>query len=474
MSVARTLPSTGRRVVGASPLKLAWWLGPALALLVLATPARADVTLVMVRLGEKPDLGLGQLSCQGLNRALALPEVLLAKFGKPDALFAPDPGALHQDVGRPYNYIRPLATIEPTAIRLGLPVDTRFGLEQEARLEDELLDRRHDGQLLVVAWEHNLLVKMARQLMTRRGGDPHRIPDWPREDFDSIFVLSVPTSGKPTFRIDHEGLDGQSPICPAPAAPVPKRAIIDVGMVDAAVRDEAVLNRRADCVVATPDAWFAVDEGDAPLLVTAPHVTRPFREGAYRFEDGGGTGALARALHRLSGATALYTVDASPSDPNYYDDNEFKQTVERLIGSKRPKLLLDIHASHSNRPYDVDLGTMNGASLHGHAEWLARLVDALHAEGLANLSLDYFPAAKQQSLTKFAAARDVPAIQLEINSTWLHPASNELGAHRFAQLLQALVRFTAPIASKAPTKAAAVEETDLAALRCTSRLPAAR
>lgn len=454
------------------PLKLAWWLGHVVALLVVATPAVADVTLVMVRHGEKPDLGLGQLSCQGLNRALALPDVLVAKFGRPDALFAPDPG-VHPDVGHDYNYIRPLATIEPTAIRLGLPVDTRFGLEQEARLEDELLDRRHDGQLLVVAWEHNLLVQMARDLVARRGGDAKLVPDWPRDDFDSIFVLSVPTSGKPTLRIDHEGLDGQSPICPAPAAPVPKRAIIDVGMVDAAVRDEAVLNSRADCVVAAPDAWFAVDEGDAPLLVTAPHVTRPFREGAYRFEDGGGTGALARALHRLTGASAVYTVDASPSDPNYYDDNEFKRTVERLIGSQRPKLLLDIHASHFNRPYEVDLGTMNGASLLGQTEWLTRLVDALHAEGLTNLSLDYFAAAKQQSLTKFASTHGVPAIQLEINSTWLHPSRSELEAHRFSQLLEALVRFTKPVSSPAPTKGA-VKETDLAALRCTSRLPAAR
>ena len=257
MSVARTLPLAGRRVTWLRPSKRARSLLCAVALVMLATPARADVTLVMIRHGEKPDQGLGQLNCQGLNRALALPEVLLAKFGKPDALFAPDPGALHQDAGRPYNYIRPLATIEPTAIRFGMPVDTRFGLEALARLEDELLARKHDGQVLVVAWEHNLLVRMARNLLARRGGDPHQVPDWPREDFDSIFVLHVPTRGKPTFRIDHEGLDGQSQVCPSPASPPPKRALIDIGAVDAAIRDESALNSRADCVVAAPDAWRA-------------------------------------------------------------------------------------------------------------------------------------------------------------------------------------------------------------------------
>src|ERR1700730_4025255 len=48
-------------------------------------------TIVLVRHGEKPDKGLGQLDCQGLNRALALPPVIAKTFGRPSAVFAPDP-----------------------------------------------------------------------------------------------------------------------------------------------------------------------------------------------------------------------------------------------------------------------------------------------------------------------------------------------------------------------------------------------
>ncbi|MDQ2927355.1 MAG: hypothetical protein M3R22_04185 [Pseudomonadota bacterium] len=180
----------------------------------VAIPARADITIVVIRHGEKPERGLGQLNCQGLNRALALPDVLVAKFGKPDALFAPDPGVTADDLGQPYNYIRPLATIEPTAIRLGRPVNTQWGLANLAPLEDELLSPAHAGQLLVVAWEHSLAVQLARDILSRRGADPASVPDWPRDDFDSIYVLSIPVSGKAAFRLDHEGLDGQSMSCP--------------------------------------------------------------------------------------------------------------------------------------------------------------------------------------------------------------------------------------------------------------------
>ena len=48
-------------------------------------------TIVFIRHGEKPDGGFGQLTCQGLNRALALAPTIARSFGKPDAIFAPNP-----------------------------------------------------------------------------------------------------------------------------------------------------------------------------------------------------------------------------------------------------------------------------------------------------------------------------------------------------------------------------------------------
>lgn len=54
-------------------------------------PACADTTIIIVRHGEKPAQGLGQLTCQGLNRALALPAVLLSRYGNPVAIYAPNP-----------------------------------------------------------------------------------------------------------------------------------------------------------------------------------------------------------------------------------------------------------------------------------------------------------------------------------------------------------------------------------------------
>ncbi|MBB3612179.1 hypothetical protein [Rhizobium sp. BK602] len=180
----------------------------------------ATQTIVFLRHGEKPEAGLGQLSCQGLNRALALPPVLTRLFGKPAAIFAPDPSKRKDDSGTSYDYIRPLATIEPTAIALGLPVDTSFGYEDIDDLKTALEKPEYRGKLIFVAWEHKQIVDLARQLMADNGGDAKAVPKWHGKDFDGLYVLRITRNGSSqsaAFERLTEGLDGQPETCPQPA-----------------------------------------------------------------------------------------------------------------------------------------------------------------------------------------------------------------------------------------------------------------
>ena len=190
----------------------------ALTLTLAMSDACADQTIVFLRHGEKPALGLGQLNCQGLNRALALPQVLQAKFGTPTAIYAPDPGSTAKDKGVEYNYVRPLATIEPTAIRLGLPVNTSFGLRQIQQLEQDLLKPAYSSATLYVAWEHNLAEQAVQQLVADAGGNAQLVPHWADDDYDSLYVLRLKwQNGKPasvSFEKEAEGLNRQSVECP--------------------------------------------------------------------------------------------------------------------------------------------------------------------------------------------------------------------------------------------------------------------
>ena len=179
-------------------------------------------TLVFVRHGEKPAEGFGQLSCKGLNRSLALPAVIAAKFGKPDAIFAPDPGQQKNDGGHPYYYVRPLATIEPTAIQFQMPVQTPYGFAQIDQLSNTLVDPAYHHKLVVIAWEHKLIEKLVRQMVSAHGGNAADIPNWRSDDFDSIYIVKLDWQGgspRATFRHDRQGLNGRSADCPCAALP---------------------------------------------------------------------------------------------------------------------------------------------------------------------------------------------------------------------------------------------------------------
>ena len=182
-------------------------------------PSQADVeTIVFLRHGEKPSEGLGQLTCQGLNRALALRSVLISKFGKADYVFAPDPeGKVSEGGFRQFAYLRPLATIEPTAIQLGLPVCTDFRYKDIASLQHELTQHQYRNALIFVAWEHYELARMVRNFVGAFGGNPAEVPEWPGNDYDSLYVLRISDTGPKkliSFSHDYEELTHLSPDCP--------------------------------------------------------------------------------------------------------------------------------------------------------------------------------------------------------------------------------------------------------------------
>jgi hypothetical protein len=179
-------------------------------------------TLIFVRHGEKPPEGLGQLNCKGLNRALALPAVIAAKYGKPDAIYAPDPGEQKDDNGHPYYYVRPLATIEPTAIQFGMPVQMPYGYSQIDSLQTKLVDPSWRGRTVLVAWEHREIETLVRRVVATHGGNASDVPRWDSADFDSIYVVRISWSGDtPQARFSHEreGLDGRPDDCPCAQLP---------------------------------------------------------------------------------------------------------------------------------------------------------------------------------------------------------------------------------------------------------------
>jgi hypothetical protein len=169
---------------------------------------------------QEPPTSLGQLTCKGLNRALALPKVLIPRYGKPDRIYAPDPGRRIGRLGNlSYSYVRPLMTIEPTAIQLEMPVNALIGFKNVGQLKKELLAPENENSVIYLAWEHIYLNEFAKRLLKAYGKDPSVVPDWPNDEYDRIYVFrikDVDNRKDLMFSVELQGLtDSLSDKCPA-------------------------------------------------------------------------------------------------------------------------------------------------------------------------------------------------------------------------------------------------------------------
>ena len=184
---------------------------------IAAAPATTTVeTVIFMRHGEKPAGGYGQLSCQGLQRALALPTVLTSVYGIPQQIYAPNPAPTVSDPAGSFYYVRPLATIEPTAIRLGMPVNAQFGFTDINGLQAALVGNSSVTSTVFVAWEHLKLKELVQNIMNAYG-DGAAVPAWPSDDYDSLYVVRLTNTGgtiTATFQHDYEGLNNLSTTCP--------------------------------------------------------------------------------------------------------------------------------------------------------------------------------------------------------------------------------------------------------------------
>jgi hypothetical protein len=185
-----------------------------------AQPVDGTQTLVFLRHAEKPAGGLGQLNCQGLNRAIDLATLLPEKFGKADYVFAANPtrNVEEGELDNSYSYIRPLMTISPSAIKLGLPVNIDYSANDFSDLADELLDNKYHNSIIYTAWSHGYLPELINEVAGDAVGKKQTITDdWASGDFDSLYVLTlVWHNGKAslTSQSYKQGLDNGLETCP--------------------------------------------------------------------------------------------------------------------------------------------------------------------------------------------------------------------------------------------------------------------
>jgi len=150
-----------------------------------------DLKIVVIRHAEKPGDN-NNLTCQGLNRSLALPNVLIKKFGVPNYTYVPALG-----LGDQTKHARMFQTITPLAVKYKLDINSSYDEKDYKGLAKDLVKKR--GVVLVV-WEHSAIIP----IMHTFGIDTNSL-SWPDDDFDSIWIITF-KNGSAVLTKDHESI----------------------------------------------------------------------------------------------------------------------------------------------------------------------------------------------------------------------------------------------------------------------------
>ncbi|MFD7309876.1 hypothetical protein [Promicromonospora sp. NPDC059942] len=166
------------------------------------------------------------------------------------------------------------------------------------------------------------------------------------------------------------------------------------------------------------------------VVVTAPHATNHERDGATKVADRG-TGGLALLLARLTGCTAL-VAQSTAGDANFDEEHPLKARLTEL----RPAIVIDLHGMRSRPESDVDLGTGTGVAP-------ADVVAALMGCGLRVTTNEIFDAMRPTTVTSFAQARGIAAVQVEIGAHLRLPSGEPEELSRLVTALAAAIECSA-------------------------------
>ena len=150
-----------------------------------------SLKLVIIRHGEKDPTG-DNLNCMGLNRALQLPKIMVARFGVPSQVYVPSVNS-----GKATTHARMLQTATPLAAKYNLTINSKYDVDDVEKLSRNLEAQK--GTIFVI-WEHNTIVDILKSLGIKTKG-----MEWPDSDFDSIWIVTY-ASGKAVLSKATEGL----------------------------------------------------------------------------------------------------------------------------------------------------------------------------------------------------------------------------------------------------------------------------
>ena len=160
---------------------------------------------------------------------------------------------------------------------------------------------------------------------------------------------------------------------------------------------------------------FKYKIGNIPILISAPHAVKQFRNESYKAADIY-TGAIIKILSETTGAHIIYKTSTN-GDENYTtEETEYRKKIKELVEENDIRIIFDLHGMISERDSAIDIGT--GGNSHTNLLKQSYILQSM-GNSLINLNYSvnkYFFGGGPYTLSTYnSQVLGIPSIQLEIN-----------------------------------------------------------
>jgi hypothetical protein len=181
---------------------------------VIPAGTNTNETVYLIRHAEAHPMSWyedGNYVAAGQWRALDLPNALRGKI-YPKLVYSIDPaqvipGSESASGNSNWSYVRTSLTVEPYAIANNLPYDLAASFSMMAQNPPQLATEasnfffnggKFSNQTVLVDWEHDHIPPTVNALLASYHGNVQPAPDWPDDDYDTIWTVRLDTHGNVT------------------------------------------------------------------------------------------------------------------------------------------------------------------------------------------------------------------------------------------------------------------------------------
>ena len=104
--------------------------------------------------------------------------------------------------------------------------------------------------------------------------------------------------------------------------------------------------------------YFEFKEGNIPVLISAPHGAKHFREGKWKGEDEY-TASIAIKLGEVTGAHVIYVKNKTREDSNRSEETKYKGKIKQIIEEYGIRFVADIHGVDRDKRFKICAGVVD-------------------------------------------------------------------------------------------------------------------